>query len=114
MKFKTSKSSTLNFTEKVDKYKNLIQRKANVAIWGAGAKGSMFLNLLDKECEIVKNVVDINPKKQNKHIGGTGHKIISPEDIAAYRIENIVVMNENYYDEIEKKVKGINVNLFKL
>jgi hypothetical protein len=66
---------------------------------------------LDKKRDYIKAVIDINPKKQKKFIGGTGHEIVSPNNLNFF--ENIVVMNENYYDEI-KKIVGSKINLITL
>ncbi len=90
------------FDQKLTHYKSIVSNNKNIAIWGAGAKGSTFANLTDPNATHIKCVIDINPKKQNKYIGGTGHAIISPIDIDKYNIENIVVMNTNYIDEIKK------------
>lgn len=99
---KTIEHHNIAFDEKLTHYKNIIKSNKKLAIWGAGAKGSTFANLTDPNAEHIKCVIDINPKKQNKFIGGTGHPIISPEDIDTFAIENIVIMNENYLDEIKK------------
>lgn len=96
----------LKFNEKIESYSSLVNRHQNVAIWGAGAKGSTFLNMVDKNCEKIKCVIDINPLKQGKYIAITGHPVISPSEINQYGIENIIVMNHNYYDEIKTLSEG--------
>ena len=104
----------IKFKDRINEYDKLISGLKNTAIWGAGAKGSTFLNLLDKECKKVKCVVDINPKKQHQFIGGTGHFIIKPEALAEQMIENIIVMNSNYIDEIKKTIEPQHINLITL
>jgi SAM-dependent methyltransferase len=101
---------TLYFENKLKEYENKIDKLTNVAIWGAGAKGSTLLNLIDSNMDKIKCVIDINNKKQNKYIGGTGHPVIAPDKISIFEIENIIVMNENYLDEIKDITpKGINI-----
>jgi len=95
-------------------YQALLANAGATAIWGVGAKGSTFLNLLDKKAEKIKCVVDINPKKQHRYVGGTGHYIIKPEELQEYGIENIIVMNENYIDEIRPETDPLNINLITL
>jgi len=76
-----------------------------VVIWGASSKGVIFANLVDPHAEIIKCLVDINPKKHEKFIGGTGHKIISPSQMKEYHDFpiTIIVANKNYLDEIKKE-----------
>lgn len=104
------KSMDIYFYDVLNKYRKLIEQEDNVIIWGAGAKGNTFLNLLDPKKEYIKYVVDINPKKQGKYIAGTGHEIIAPEDISNINVEHVIIMNDNYVDEIirvidNKKIK---------
>jgi Methyltransferase domain/C-methyltransferase C-terminal domain len=102
------------FKERLAEYDALLKHKGATAIWGVGAKGSTFLNLLDKKAEKVTCVVDINPKKQHQYVGGTGHYIIKPEELQEYKIENIIVMNINYIDEIKAVTEPLNINLITL
>ena len=102
------------FKERLTGYHALLANAGATAIWGVGAKGSTFLNLLDKKAEKVKCVVDINPKKQHRYVGGTGHYIIKPDELKEYGIENIIVMNENYIDEIRPVTEPLNINLITL
>ena len=104
----------VKFAERLKEYNAIINNAGSVAIWGAGAKGSTFLNMLDKEAKKVKVVIDINPKKQHKYVGGTGHYIITPEELNGYKIENVVVMNINYIDEIKAVTEPLHINLITL
>lgn len=104
----------VKFKERLQEYGALLQQAGTVAIWGAGAKGSTFLNLLDKKAEKIKFVIDINPKKQHQYIGGTGHYIIKPEELAGNNIEHIIVMNINYLDEIKAVTEPLNIKLITL
>jgi 2-polyprenyl-3-methyl-5-hydroxy-6-metoxy-1,4-benzoquinol methylase len=82
-------------------------RSGPVAIWGAGAKGVTFLNLIDPECRRIACTVDVNKRKQGKFIAGTGHPIVAPEGVLAREIQTIVAMNPNYADEIRRTVANI-------
>lgn len=99
----------LSFDQTLERYQNLLKEHPNVAIWGAGAKGSTFLNILDKDKSLVKAVIDINPKKQHKFIGGTGHPIIPPSQINEFGIQHILIMNPNYSSEIKRMVNDENI-----
>lgn len=102
---------TLNY-HYLDKYQDTI-KKYKCAVWGAGAKGVTFLNLLDPNKKCIKYVVDINPKKENKYVGKTAHKIISVESLKKLvdkeKVEIIFIMNENYKEEVQKEMNGYNV-----
>ena len=104
----------VKFEQRLKQYHEMINGKSTVAIWGAGAKGSTFLNLLDKDCKKVKCVIDINPKKQHQYLGGTGHFIITPDELKAHVIDQVVVMNINYIDEIKTYTEPLNISLITL
>lgn len=104
----------VRFDDKINEYKTLVSNQKNLAIWGAGAKGSTFLNLVDKQSKYIKCVIDINPRKQNMFVGVTGHPIIKPEDIAKHNIETVIVMNINYINEIKTITDKLNINLITL
>ncbi|MCB2187253.1 MAG: methyltransferase domain-containing protein [Deltaproteobacteria bacterium] len=77
-----------------------------VVVWGAGAKGVVFLNLLDPAARRVAGVVDINPQKQGRYLAGTGHLIEGPELLKRLPQAHVLVMNENYLEEI-KEMSGL-------
>jgi len=85
------------------------QTSSSIAVWGAGAKGATFLNIIDPDRKYVDCVIDINPAKQNKYIPGSGHLIISPEDMEKHGIGQVVIMNPNYTGEIEKTIKNLSL-----
>lgn len=90
-----------SLTDNLTFCREFLEGLSNVAVWGAAAKGANFVRIIDPECRKIKYAVDINPKKQEKYIGGSGHKIISPEKLQKMKdIENIIIMNENYAEEI--------------
>ena len=76
--------------------------KGKIALWGAGAKANVMLNLLDKDALLVDYVIDINQHKQGKYISGTGHEISSKDVLDDNELRTIIVMNRNYYDEIKE------------
>lgn len=100
---------SLMFDEKIKKYKNMFDQSGSFAIWGAGAKGSTFLNLMDKERKSVQYVIDINPAKQNKFMAGTGHPIFDPGILLREPVKNILIMNENYNEEIRKQIRDFRI-----
>lgn len=78
-----------------------------VALWGAGAKGVSFANLVDPSRELVSCVVDLNPSKQGHYLPGTGHPIVGHHALADHRIANVVLMNPNYRAENLRLLQAI-------
>jgi SAM-dependent methyltransferase len=88
-------------------------RRGKVALWGAGAKGVTFANLLDPDCTQIDCVVDINPNKQNRYVPGTAHPIVHPHTLPQRRVSTAVLMNPNYREENQRLLEeaGIKVDL---
>lgn len=76
-----------------------LHQNGKVALWGAGAKGATFANLIDPECTLIDCVLDLNPNKQGQFIPGTGHSIVAPADLTQRGVLNAILMNPNYRDE---------------
>lgn len=79
-----------------------------VVIWGAGSKGVTFLNLLTMQ-DRIEYAVDINPRKQNKFIPGTGQKIVSPEAMLHYSPDVVIVMNPLYQQEVKSALQAMGL-----
>jgi SAM-dependent methyltransferase len=86
-----------------------IRATGEIAIWGAGAKGVTYLNLLDSTASLISCVVDMNPRKQGRFVPGTGHPIVSATQLNDLAISNVVVMNPNYIDEIRDELDLLGV-----
>jgi len=79
-----------------------------VAVWGAGSKGVMFLNAMESTGG-VGWVVDINPRKQGRFVPGTGHRVVGPEALTGQHIDRVLVMNGIYRAEIMGQLEGLEV-----
>jgi SAM-dependent methyltransferase len=73
--------------------------KDKVAVWGAGAKGVTFANLIDESRRLIDCVVDLNPLKQGHYVPGTGHPIVSYQALTARGVSTAILMNPNYRKE---------------
>jgi SAM-dependent methyltransferase len=74
--------------------------RGKVAIWGAGAKGVTFANLVDPQQHLIDCVVDVNPRKSGRFLPGTGHPIVSPPMVNSRDVSTALVLNPNYLGEI--------------
>lgn len=90
---------------------SLKTKKNKVAIWGAGAKGVTFANLIDLDRSLIDCVIDINPNKQGNYLPGTGHLITDIETANQRGVTHAIVMNPNYLLEIKELLTNNNINL---
>jgi SAM-dependent methyltransferase len=91
----------------VQKSRSLLRnasRTSTVSLWGAGAKGVMYANMIDPDAEFISSIVDVNPDKQGGFIPGSGHMVISPDQLAQNGL--IIIMNENYIEEIKMRISS--------
>lgn len=77
-----------------------------IAVWGAGAKGVTFANLVDPERELISCVVDVNAGKQGCYLPCTGHEVIGPAELSSHGVTKVLVLNPNYTAEITASVAG--------
>lgn len=86
----------------------VLDQGKHVVVWGAGARGVTFLNII-KDSRI-KYAVDINPNKQGNFIPGTGQEIIAPKVLVSYRPDVVVVLNPSYLNEIKKTLSELQLD----
>jgi SAM-dependent methyltransferase len=79
-----------------------------VALWGAGAKGVSFLNVVSPD-DGVGVVVDMNVRKQGRHLAGTGHLVEQPDVLRRYEPEVVVVANKAYEGEIAAALAALGL-----
>jgi SAM-dependent methyltransferase len=88
----------------------LASARGECILWGAGAKGVTFLNHLDASRDLVSAVVDINPRKQDRFIAGTGQPIVAPAALAGREVATVLVANSIYAGEIERTLRALECN----
>jgi 2-polyprenyl-3-methyl-5-hydroxy-6-metoxy-1,4-benzoquinol methylase len=84
-------------------------RKQRTVVWGAGSKGTTFLNTLKVSSDVLEYVVDLNPRKQGHFIPGTGQKIVPPIFLQQYDPHAVILMNPVYHDEIRHTLQKMNL-----
>lgn len=88
-----------------------LKARGKVALWGAGAKGATFANLIDPDCILIDCVVDMNPNKQGRYIPGTGHLIVAPSELPLRGVCSAVLTNPNYREENLKLLAEAGIEL---
>jgi hypothetical protein len=79
-------------------------------IWGAGAKGVMFCNLLQvSPGDGIDRVVDVNPRKHGHFVPLTRQRIVGPESLRQDPPDLIIIMNRNYEAEIRSTIDDIGI-----
>jgi hypothetical protein len=94
--------------ERKKKIQALARAGKKVVIWGAGARGISYLNILALEEEI-EYIVDINPRKHGTYVPGTGQRIVPPTFLREYRPDLVIVMNPNYTLEVAGDLEKLGV-----
>ena len=84
------------------------QEKKRCVVWSAGAKGIMFLNLLQCRVSTLPYVVDISPAKLGKFVSGTGQEIVSPAMLREYRPDYVLLMNGAYEQEVQQELSSLS------
>jgi SAM-dependent methyltransferase len=102
------------FDDHLKQCRRFVQNHRQMIVWGGGAKGATFVNLIDPYQKYISYIIDINPKKQNKYVAKSAHKIVSPDILNHIEKGDVFIMNENYYKEIEKEVGTSNFKLYVL
>jgi len=100
------------YREKIASWKEQISRMADegrtVVVWGGGSKGVTFLNAMGEQ-DLVRYMVDINPRKQGMFVPGTGQEVIGPETLGDLRPNIVVIMNPVYRGEIQSTLSDLGI-----
>ena len=59
--------------------------------------------------DIIPFIVDINEKRHQKFLPGSGHEIVAPEFIVEYKPELVVITNPTYAEEIKGQVQALGI-----
>src|SRR5215469_6039680 len=107
-------SFSARFADKVAEWRRRIEDSRthgrHVVIWGAGAKGIMFLNLLRVSAGTgIDWVVDINPRKQGHFVPLMGQKIVAADCLLQNPPDLLVVMNPEYESEIRETIENMGI-----
>lgn len=99
------------YRRKVGDYTDRLTRATaggrRVVAWGAGSKGTTFLNVVSAGVEAI---VDINARKQGMFVAGSGQPIVAPEALREIRPDVVVVMNPAYADEIRGQLTELSLS----
>jgi SAM-dependent methyltransferase len=86
----------------------LLGSGATVALWGAGAKGVTYLNLIDPHGRIPV-AVDLNPRKHHRYVPGTGTPILPPAHLCDAPPDVVLFTNPIYHAEIHGMLDQLGI-----
>lgn len=96
--------------EKIDKFREFVRdladKGANIACFGAAAKGCVFLNTCGLGHEEFMFIIDDTPYKQGKYVPGTGLKIVGRDVLKKEKIDYILILAHNFKDYIMDSLKN--------
>ena len=81
---------------------------AHVAYTNGFVKGMGFPTSLGFGPEAVAFGVDINPRRHDTYVAGTGQRIVGPEERRGIR-QDVVIVNPVYLDEIAAEMNAMGV-----
>ncbi len=105
----------ITYTEKV---KNILssfllwlrstkENKGKIYGYGAAAKASTLLNVIDLEVDFISGIADISLEKQNRFMPPNGIQIISPTELASAEPTDVVIFPWNIKTEIATHLRVI-------
>jgi SAM-dependent methyltransferase len=85
------------------------RESSRIVLWGAGAKGVTFLNVMREHGIVV--AVDVNPRKAGTFVPGTGHPVVMPDELThlGAPVETVVVANRVYEPEVRAQLRELGL-----
>lgn len=80
-----------------------------VALWGAGARSVTFLNTVPLARDI-QCVVDINSRKHDSFVPGTGQRVCAPEALKTFDPDVVIAANPIYVSEIGAWLANLRID----
>ena len=68
-----------------------------------------FLNLADRD-RTIEFVVDINHRKHDQFVVGTGQRVVPPRFLEDYRPDHVILMNPIYAGEIGRDLSSMGLS----
>ena len=121
-KFGINQFHTLKkFTQSINKIKNnvqnnikkLSQKYKNIYAFGCPAKAATALNFF-KIGKYIKEIIEDNALKCGKYLPDEGIKIISKKEAATKKIDCLIVLAWNYFEDIKKNNQELCKNIFSI
>ena len=98
------------YRDKIKRWRHYLATRdpGKIVVWGAGAKGVTFVNVVPG-ADRIGALVDVNPHKHGRFAPRTDTPVLSPEALRGQPIESIIIMNPLYHDEIAGAVAALGL-----
>ena len=80
-----------------------------MVMWGAGSKGVSFASVIVGHEPLLAGIVDINPTRQGKYVGGCTLPVLAPEELKDLRPDIVLLMNDNYEAEVSTQLDELGL-----
>lgn len=88
---------------------DLAAKGKRAVLWGAGARGVMFLNLIPTATTI-EYAVDLNPRKHGLHLAGGGQEIVPPDRLIEVQPDVVIMTNGIYENEVRTALTTLGLS----
>ena len=89
---------------------NSHQHEKSIVLWGGGSKAVSLLSIIHEQ-NWIDAVIDINPRKHNTFLPGTGHMVVGMDYIVQNRVDLIIIMNFVYEYEIRTQISSMDISI---
>ena len=80
-----------------------------IMLWGGGSKAVAFLSFTRTEGNL-NAAIDINPRKANTFLPGSGLPVLSPHQAKTRDPTRIILLNRIYRAEVEHECSHLGIN----
>lgn len=108
---KTTIGFNSNITSLNNDYKKIVKENKTICIWGAGGRGSSFLNIIKNELTQEEILVDSDERKFGKYVPIVGLQISDYKILNNKSIDAIIITTSLGRDNILLEIQKYNINV---
>lgn len=86
----------------------MMKKGMKIAAYGASAKGSIFINYLGLQKNIIQYIVDKNEHKQGLLLAGTNIPVCTPSQMRIEPVDRVLILSWNLKEEIQTEYPDID------
>jgi hypothetical protein len=110
----SSKGFNINIDSLNQDYKKIVKNSDNICIWGAGGRGSSFLNIIKKELTNNEILVDSDERKFGKYVPIVGLQITDYKKLTNSTVDVVIITTSLGRDNILLEIEKYKININKI